>query len=32
METFAHPLSERLRAVALSLPETSEGTSCVNLS
>ncbi len=30
MESFTHPLSEHLRATALSLPETSEGTSCVN--
>lgn len=30
MERFAHPISETLRAVALALPETNEGTSCVN--
>jgi hypothetical protein len=30
MEPFAHPISEQLRAVALALPETTEGTSCVN--
>lgn len=30
METFSHPVSEQLRAFALALPETSEGTSCVN--
>ena len=30
MEPFEHPISEALRAAALSLPETSEGTSCVN--
>jgi hypothetical protein len=30
MESFTLPLSESLRATALSLPETSEGTSCVN--
>ncbi|MFQ5524720.1 MAG: MmcQ/YjbR family DNA-binding protein [Thermoanaerobaculia bacterium] len=29
-ETFAHAISQRLRAKALSFPETSEGTSCVN--
>lgn len=30
MESFVHPISEQLRAVALALPETSEGSSCVN--
>ncbi len=30
MDTFTFPLNEQLRARALSLPETSEGTSCVN--
>ncbi len=30
METFRYPLSQELRAAALALPETSEGTSCVN--
>lgn len=30
MESFAHPISEQLRGWALALPETSEGTSCVN--
>jgi len=30
MDDFAHPISEALRAAALALPETSEGTSCVN--
>lgn len=30
MEQFTQPISEHLRAVALALPETSEGTSCVN--
>lgn len=30
MESFSLPLSDQLRAVALALPETSEGTSCVN--
>lgn len=30
METFEQPISRRLRATALALPETSEGTSCVN--
>lgn len=30
MEQFAQPISEQLRAQALALPETSEGTSCVN--
>lgn len=30
METFAQPISEHLRAQALALPETTEGTSCVN--
>ena len=30
MERFAYDISERLRAVALALPETSEGTSSVN--
>lgn len=30
MDAFLHPTSQRLRAVALSLPETAEGTSCVN--
>ncbi len=30
MEAFAHPISQHLREVALALPETSEGTSCVN--
>ncbi len=30
MESFTQPISERLRARALALPETSEGTSCVN--
>ncbi len=27
---FVHPVSRRLRDVALALPEASEGTSCVN--
>ena len=30
MEQFEHSVSEQLREVALGLPETSEGTSCVN--
>jgi len=30
MEPFTQPISEQLRARALALPETSEGTSCVN--
>ncbi|MBT3220870.1 MAG: MmcQ/YjbR family DNA-binding protein [Proteobacteria bacterium] len=30
MESFLYPLSDKLRSVALDLPETSEGTSCVN--
>lgn len=30
MDTFTHPLCVALRAHALSLPETSEGSSCVN--
>ncbi len=30
MEDFAHSVSGALRQAALSLPETSEGTSCVN--
>ena len=30
MEQFSQPISEHLRAYALALPETSEGTSCVN--
>ncbi|MEM7132325.1 MAG: MmcQ/YjbR family DNA-binding protein [Chloroflexota bacterium] len=30
MEKFSQPISEHLRSVALALPETSEGTSCVN--
>lgn len=30
MEQFVEPISKQLRAVALALPETSEGTSCVN--
>jgi hypothetical protein len=30
MESFVHPICERLRAAALGLPEVSEGTSCVN--
>jgi len=30
MEKFTHPISEHLRAIALALPETTEGTSCVN--
>lgn len=30
MERFSQPISEHLRARALALPETSEGTSCVN--
>jgi hypothetical protein len=30
METFTYPLCRDLRAVALALPETDEGTSCVN--
>ena len=30
MEQFVQPISEHLRSVALALPETSEGTSCVN--
>lgn len=30
MENFTHALCERLRRVALDLPEVTEGTSCVN--
>ncbi len=30
MEQLAHSISRRLRTVALALPETSEGSSCVN--
>lgn len=30
METFDQPICRQLREVAISLPETSEGTSCVN--
>ena len=30
MESFAHPVSERIRAFAIALPEIEEGTSCVN--
>ncbi len=30
MESFSQPISEQLRVRALALPETSEGTSCVN--
>lgn len=30
MESFAHPFSQSIREIALALPETSEGTSCVN--
>ncbi len=30
MEPFSQPISEVLRAKALALPETSEGSSCVN--
>lgn len=30
MEEFTQPISQHLRKKALSLPETSEGTSCVN--
>lgn len=30
MEQFVEPISKQLRSVALALPETSEGTSCVN--
>lgn len=30
MEKFTQPISKSLREVALALPETSEGTSCVN--
>lgn len=30
MDSFTQPISEHLRGVAMSLPETSEGTSCVN--
>jgi hypothetical protein len=30
MEQFTQPISQQLRTQALSLPETSEGTSCVN--
>ncbi len=30
METFTYPLCRDLRAVAMALPETDEGTSCVN--
>jgi hypothetical protein len=30
MDSFTQPISEHLRAAALALPETSEGTSCVN--
>lgn len=29
-EQFAHPASETIRSIALRLPETDEGTSCVN--
>ena len=30
VETFAHPISRRLRDAAMALPEASEGQSCVN--
>jgi hypothetical protein len=30
METFSFPLCEQLRAQAMALPETTEGSSCVN--
>jgi len=30
MDSFTHPISRQLRTIALALPETSEGTSCVN--
>jgi len=30
VEPFAHPISRRLRAAAMALPEASEGESCVN--
>ena len=30
METFTHPLCQDLRAAAMALPETVEGSSCVN--
>ena len=30
MDQFAHPIAQQLREQALGLPETSEGTSCVN--
>lgn len=30
MDAFSQPISEQLRAAALALPETTEGTSCVN--
>ncbi len=30
MDPFSHAVSDRLRTCALALPETSEGTSCVN--
>ena len=30
MEAFVHPTSIRLRSLATGLPETTEGTSCVN--
>jgi hypothetical protein len=30
MDAFAHAISDHLRTVALALPETFEGTSCVN--
>ena len=30
VETFAHPISRRLRDAAMALPEASEGESCVN--
>lgn len=29
-EAFEHEVSDRVRAIALSLPETTEGSSCVN--
>ena len=30
METFSHSICARLRDIAMALPETSEGASCVN--
>ena len=30
MEQFTNPINQELRTLALSLPETSEGSSCVN--